>query len=265
MLCWSHRRILTAHTKGKGASCVAWKRLFRTLMCSFCALIFVLNSRGPQRAAAESPAAAPPSPAPSAERFSAAWRRLAESRPDLDISSWEYALYSYGHPVRQEPAETVRVDGTPVDARIAPALRDMIEGARAQGLNVYLASGYTDAAAQNHIYRRAVDRYGEFGAQSVVGRPGESEHRSGLCIDIMDGYYEEKDESLASTELFIWLKMHCSEYGFVLRYPEGKKAITGYVFEPWHFRYVGVEAAEFMTDNGLTLEEFRALYPLAEG
>lgn len=246
------------------AKAVSYKGLFRTGMCTLCALIFVLNSRGPQRAAAEGGETPPPSPAPSAEQYTAAWRRLAESRPDVEISSWEYALYSYGHPVREEPAETVRVGGTPVDARIAPALRELVAGARAQGLSVYLASGYTDAAAQEHIYRRAVEKYGEFGAQTLVGRPAESEHRSGLCVDILERYCEEKDESLANTELFNWLKMHCSEYGFILRYPEGKKAITGYVFEPWHFRYVGVEAAEFMTENGLTLEEFRALYPLGE-
>ena len=154
----------------------------------------------------------------------------------------------------------MRVAGTPVDARIAPALRELIAAARAQGFSVYLASGYTDAAAQEHIYRRAVEKYGEFTAQSIVGRPEESEHRSGLCVDILDCYREEKDESLANTELFTWLKMHCSEYGFILRYPQGKKAVTGYVFEPWHFRYVGEEAAVYMTDNGLTLEEFLELY-----
>ena len=236
------------------------KAIFRTLMCSFCALIFVLNSRGPLPVEAEGGELSPPSPTPRAAYVPAAYRRLLADRPPLDIDSWEYALYGPGHPVESEPAQTVRVCGVPVDARIAPALREMIAAARAQGFGVYLSSGYTDAAAQEHVYRRAVEKYGEFPAQSIVGRPDESEHRSGLCCDILDGYYEEKDESLANTELFQWLRMHSSEYGFILRYPEGKKSVTGFVFEPWHFRYVGVEAAEFMTDNRLTLEEFRALY-----
>ena len=69
-----------------------------------------------------------------------------------------------------------------------------------------------------------------------------------------------KDSSLEETELFEWLTLHCHEYGFVLRYPKDKKSVTGRVYQPWHFRYVGVEAARFMRDNHLTLEEFLDLY-----
>ena len=108
--------------------------------------------------------------------------------------------------------------------------------------------------------RRAAAKYGETTAQTIVGRPSESEHRSGLAVDITDRYYEEKDSYLENTELFTWLKMHCFEYGFILRYPKDKKAVTGYVYEPWHFRYVGAEAAAFITENDLTLEEFLDLY-----
>ena len=236
------------------------ERFFRTLMCTFCALIFVLNSRGPQRAAAEGAAEPAETPAPSAAEVSAAYRRLSESKPDIDPADWPYALFGRGRPVTGEPPEMVRVGGIPVDARIAEDLRAMVADARGAGLRVYLSCGYTDLAAQTHIYRRYAARYGETTAQSIVGRPAESEHRSGLAVDIEDRYYEEKDSSLEDTKLFAWLEQHCCEYGFVLRYPKDKKLVTGHVYEPWHFRYVGREAAVFMHENHLSLEEFLDLY-----
>ena len=229
-------------------------------MCLFCALLFVLNSRGPQRAAAEGTPEAAATPAPSAAQLSAAYRRMRAQKPTVDISSWEYALYGTGHPVGKAPVETRRVAGVPVDARIAADLSSLLAAARDKGLGVYLSCGYTDPVAAEHVYRRAVEKMGEFRARAYIDRPGENEHESGLAVDITDRYYEEKDESLENTELFTWLKLHSCDYGFILRYPRDKKEITGHVFEPWHFRYVGVEAAVFITENHLTLEEFLDLY-----
>ncbi len=261
MLALSHKKPpQSAAAARKGASVLSFQRLFRAAMCTLCALIFVLNSRGPQRAEAEDAAKAAVTPPPNAAAVSAAYRRLSESKPDLEVGVWPLQLYGSGRPVKEEPAETVRVGGVPVDARIADALRAMIADARAAGLSVYLSCGYTDAAAQTHIYRRTAAKYGAETAQTIVGLPAENEHRSGLAVDIADRYYEEKDSGLENTELFAWLKMHCHEYGFILRYPKDRKAITGYVYEPWHFRYVGTEAAAFMAEHALTLEEFLDLY-----
>lgn len=229
-------------------------------MCTLCALVFVLNSRGAQHASAEGSPPDEAAEAACASSVSAAYLRLFEAKPEVDIGGWQYTLYARGCPVTQEPPQTVRVGGVPVDARIADALRAMIADARSAGLSVYLSCGYTDAAAQTHIYRRTAAKYGAETAQTIVGRPAESEHRSGLAVDIADRYYEEKDSSLENTELFAWLKAHCHEYGFILRYPKDRKAITGHVYQPWHFRYVGAEAAAFMAENGLTLEEFLDLY-----
>ena len=89
---------------------------------------------------------------------------------------------------------------------------------------------------------------------------GCSEHQLALCCDITDRYYEIKNASIEQTATFQWLKEHCAEYGFVQRFPSGKEDITGVMFEPWHFRYVGAEAAQYMTENQLTLEEFLQLY-----
>lgn len=239
------------------------KRLFRALMCTLCALMLLFNFRAPQSVAAESVPEETSAPAQSAAEVSAAYRRLCAARPEIDPGDWPYALCGAGRPVTGAEPETVRVGGVPVDARIADELRAMIAQARSAGLRVYLSCGYTDAAAQTHIYRRTAAKYGETTAQTIVGLPNESEHRSGLAVDIADRYYEEKDSSLENTELFEWLELHCWEYGFVLRYPKDKKTVTGHVYEPWHFRYVGKEAAAFMTSNGLTLEEFLDLYRTA--
>lgn len=232
-------------------------------MCTLCALMLLFNFRAPQSVAAESVPEETSAPAQSAAEVSAAYRRLCAARPEIDPGDWPYALCGAGRPVTGAEPETVRVGGVPVDARIADELRAMIAQARSAGLRVYLSCGYTDAAAQTHIYRRTAAKYGETTAQTIVGLPNESEHRSGLAVDIADRYYEEKDSSLENTELFEWLELHCWEYGFVLRYPKDKKTVTGHVYEPWHFRYVGKEAAAFMTSNGLTLEEFLDLYRTA--
>ena len=89
-----------------------------------------------------------------------------------------------------------------------------------------------------------------------VAIPGTSEHATGLAVDIMSTKYGELDEKQGDTEEQKWLMEHCSEYGFVLRFPQDKSDITGIVYEPWHYRYVGVDAAKEMTENGLTLEEY---------
>ena len=259
----AHAMLDPVEKLGKGRDPVFCKRFFRAGMCMLCALLFVLNIRGPQRAAAAESAPEEPAATPRAAEISAAYRRLSESKPELDVNDWPLVLCGSGHPVSGEPPETVRVGGVPVDARIAEPLRAMIAAARGAGMSVYLSCGYTDAAAQQHIYRRTAAKYGEETAQTIVGLPSESEHRSGLAVDITERYCEDKDSSLEETELFEWLSLHCHEYGFVLRYPKDKKSVTGRVYQPWHFRYVGVEAARFMKDNHLTLEEFLDLYRTA--
>ena len=93
-------------------------------------------------------------------------------------------------------------------------------------------------------------------AAEIVAIPGTSEHQLGLSCDIVDQWYDYMNESLENAPLLIWMKEHCKEYGFILRYPKDKTEVTGIMFEPWHFRYVGVDAATYIMDNGLCLEEF---------
>ena len=93
-------------------------------------------------------------------------------------------------------------------------------------------------------------------AATVVARPGTSEHELGLAVDIVDADYQQLDEGQASTPVQQWLMEHCWEYGFILRYPDGKSDLTGIIYEPWHYRYVGVETAQALRESGQCLEEY---------
>ena len=93
-------------------------------------------------------------------------------------------------------------------------------------------------------------------SSQAVTVPGASEHQIGLAIDIVSDTYVTLDEGFADTDAGKWLEKHCAEYGFVLRYPKGKEHITSIEFEPWHFRYVGKDAAAIIMEEELCLEEF---------
>ena len=100
----------------------------------------------------------------------------------------------------------------------------------------------------------------EMMARELVAYPGTSEHQLGLALDLVDARHVKLDSSQENTKAYKWLYEHCAEYGFIVRYPNGKTDITGIIYEPWHFRYVGVEAATYMVEHNLCLEEFVALY-----
>jgi D-alanyl-D-alanine carboxypeptidase len=97
-------------------------------------------------------------------------------------------------------------------------------------------------------------------AATVVAIPGTSEHNLGLAVDICAEDYQVLDDAQADTPEQQWLMEHCADYGFILRYPQGKEDQTGIIWEPWHYRYVGVEAAQEITSSGLCLEEYLALH-----
>jgi len=122
------------------------------------------------------------------------------------------------------------------------------------GSNIIItpASGYRSYATQTSVYNNYVSQYGQASADTFSARPGYSEHQSGLAID-----FSPIDVSFASTAQFTWLTHNAYRYGFVLRYPEGKTYITGYTYEPWHWRYVGVTTATDMHNRGIpTLEDY---------
>ena len=180
--------------------------------------------------------------------------------PDIDISSWEYVLANAEHSIGEYTPELGEIEGQKLDQRILEPMQQFVADARAEGLSVFLSSGYRGFEEQQYLFNRKVEQYGEEKAATIVSRPGTSEHQTGIACDITDEYYELKDESLENTALYQWMSKHCQEYGFIVRYPKDKEEITGIIYEPWHFRYVGVEAATYMVEHNLCLEEFVALY-----
>lgn len=180
--------------------------------------------------------------------------------PDIDIDSWEYVLVNAEHSIGEYAPELGEFEGQKLDQRILEPMQSFVAGARAEGLSVFLSSGYRGFEEQQYLFNRKVEQYGEEQAATIVSRPGTSEHQTGLACDITDEYYELKNESLENTALYQWMSRHCQEYGFIVRYPKDKEKITGIIYEPWHFRYVGVEAATYMAEHNLCLEEFVALY-----
>ena len=178
--------------------------------------------------------------------------------PDIDIDSWEYVLVNAEHSIGEYAPELGEFEGQKLDQRILEPMQSFVAGARAEGLSVFLSSGYRGYEEQQYLFNRKVEQYGEEQAATIVSRPGTSEHQTGLACDITDEYYELKNESLENTALYQWMSRHCQEYGFIVRYPKDKEEITGIIYEPWHFRYVGVEAATYMVEHNLCLEEFVA-------
>jgi D-alanyl-D-alanine carboxypeptidase len=169
--------------------------------------------------------------------------------PD-DLSMPEGVENQYAQPLR-EPA--------------ARAVESLIAAAAADGLNVRIISAHRDYATQVGLYDGYVARDGQEAADTYSARPGHSEHQTGLAVDFDDHGACYLAACFGETPAGLWLADHAADHGFVLRYPEGKQEITGFMPEPWHFRYVGTELAQEMRTTGVTtLEEFFGL-PAAPG
>ncbi len=139
----------------------------------------------------------------------------------------------------------------------ASALEKMFAAAEADGLYLFAVSGYRSYNRQEEILAAGAAASGKEEALKSIAPPGMSEHQSGLAMDISsenNGF--ELNEAFESTEEGKWLKEHAYEYGFILRYPKGKEHITQYIYEPWHFRYIGTEAAKIIHEQNWTLEEY---------
>ncbi|GAA0604260.1 hypothetical protein GCM10009001_21800 [Virgibacillus siamensis] len=140
----------------------------------------------------------------------------------------------------------------------ANALEKLFHAANDQaGLELFAQSGYRSYDRQDAIFASNVEAYGEEAANNVSARPGESEHQTGLTMDVTSpdvGFHLNTD--FGKTDEGQWLKEHAAEYGFIIRYPKDKETITKYQYEPWHLRYVGEKAATEIMKKGITLEEF---------
>ena len=147
----------------------------------------------------------------------------------------------------------------------AQAYRQMKQAAAAEGIDLLLCSGYRTVEYQENLFSQQKQKWLDKGyseedayneAKKVVAVPGYSEHNSGLAADIVTPKHQNLDDAFGDTDAAKWMFEHAPEYGFILRYPENKQAITGIIYEPWHYRYVGVENAKAITASGKCLEEY---------
>ncbi len=184
---------------------------------------------------------------------------------------WKIMLVNKQHPIPEDyefPLGTIS-GSMRCDERIIQPLLDMMKAARNDGVSLIICSPYRDMERQTMLFTNKVNRYMDGGmsymdaynlASQAVTVPGSSEHQVGLAIDIITDGYSSLDEGFGNTAAGKWLAENSYRYGFVLRYPAGKEEITSIEFEPWHFRYVGVDAATIMAQNGMCLEEFWSNY-----
>ena len=158
------------------------------------------------------------------------------------------------------PEGVVNTNGQPLREPAARAVERMIADAAAAGHSVQIISAFRDSALQASLYESYIARDGREAADTYSARPGHSEHQTGLTADLDDGSGCALEPCFGQTPAGAWLAEHAAEYGFIVRYPDGKQEVTGFMPEPWHFRFVGAELAQEMRDEKVsTLEEFFGL------
>lgn len=191
--------------------------------------------------------------------------------PSITITEWQYVLINKDTPIKSY-APSVRQfgsDGPYVDKRMIDSLSLLVDAAKEAGFEPYISVGYRSYADQQQLFNEKASELSQNGvytyeeaqqiAAEIVAKPGTSDHQTGLAVDILDKEYEVLDYSKMDSKFFDWLDANCAQFGFIKRYPSNKKSVTGWD-EPWHYRYVGKEVAEFIMKNGMCLEEFAAHY-----
>lgn len=185
----------------------------------------------------------------------------------FDKSDWQLILVNKQHPIPDDYIfELTSIKGQmQCDTRVKDNLDLMIEKANNDGYKLKICSPYRDEAKQSKLFSKKINKYMKDGysymeayklSAQTVTVPGTSEHEIGLAFDIVSTSYTSLNAGFGNTKEGKWLNEHCDEYGFIIRYPEGKEYITGIEYEPWHLRYVGVDAASIIMNNNLCLEEF---------
>lgn len=192
--------------------------------------------------------------------------------PNIDIGDWQYILLNNDNlSTTYEPARVKEINKTGMYfANDAMAnLQSLLTAAKEAGFTPYINCGYVSYTTQQQLFTAKANQLSSDGtytyeeavdiARSILEYPGSSDHQTGLGVNILDNKYDELDFSKMDKAFFEWMDENCAEYGFIKRYPADKKEITGWD-EPWHYRYVGRDAAQFIMENDLCLEEFLEYY-----
>jgi len=181
--------------------------------------------------------------------------------PKMSVDDWELILVNRSRLQEESHPRLSQIDDIEVDRRIAENTRQFLAAARAIAPGETLISGYRSRADQTELYEEALALAEEEGlsrqeaeqeVQKRIQLPGASEHQTGLAIDMSESEGQNDEVAHKIAEI-------APKYGFILRYPEGKSDITGVDFENWHYRYVGLESAQYMQKHHLVLEEYLAL------
>lgn len=188
---------------------------------------------------------------------------------DSNAVSWYLILVNSENPL--PPNHSIELtqlkNNQSIDSRCYPDLQEMMDDCRKEGLEPLICSSYRSSQKQEMLFQEEMNKYISAGysegyafnkASESVAIPGTSEHQLGLAVDIVDTTNQKLDFSQEKTKVQKWLMNNSWKYGFVLRYPNGKSDLTGIIYEPWHYRYVGREAAKIMYEKDFCLEEYLA-------
>ncbi len=200
------------------------------------------------------------------EDYEYAYAGFEPAYADMNVSDWRMILVNRdyilpdGYKPELENAVEGGYDDVYLDERVAPYYNEMYKAAYEDGIHLVPISGYRSVTRQKNNFERKINYYMDQGydkveatqkAATVILPPGTSEHNAGLAMDICS-----LEQDFEDTKEFEWLCENAADYGFILRYPEDKQDITRIIYEPWHWRYVGVEAAQEMKASGECLEEY---------
>ena len=184
---------------------------------------------------------------------------------------WNLVLVNFENPMEEGyKPELAEVEaGYQVDSRIVKAAKNMLYDAYREGMRIDVCSAYRSVDKQEQVFNQSLKERLNQGMdyweafednRKSVAEPGTSEHALGLALDLISSQYTKLDTAQENTKEAKWLKENCYKYGFILRYPPEKTEITGIIYEPWHYRYVGVEDATKIMELGITLEEYLETY-----
>ena len=187
------------------------------------------------------------------------------NKPDL-TDEW-LILVNHEHPLPEDYSVRLKKvqNHHEVDERIADYVINMIQDAKKENINLLICSSYRSVERQQELFNEEVEKYITAGksndealaeAAFGVAVPGHSEHNTGLALDIVTPAYQMLNSDFETTDAFRWLDKNAHRYGFILRYPKDKTEITQIKYEPWHYRFVGLNHAAIMKEKGLTLEEY---------
>ncbi len=187
------------------------------------------------------------------------------------LDDWRLILANKNSPLPEDYSPelvTLADSSLQMQTEAAAAFDEMRQAANATGLHLMACSTYRSVERQTELYEAEVQKWIDKGyadadarekAATVVMIPGCSEHNTGLAVDVGSVTNQRVEQDFENEPEFDWLQEHAAEYGFILRYPSDKQAITGVSYEPWHYRYVGVENAKAIKESGLCLEEYLGL------